>query len=154
LPEQIHHKDPVKQFDSRLQFCNHSADRLLHSVGFPITLVRITRPEKTSQAILPATRYNVHVQVRHTLAHAIIHRNERAVRLHSRLDRARQKLNVTKDRFNQVRGQIDQSLIMLFGDKQAMTWKDRTMIEKGQAVVVFEDDASSEFAARDFAEQT
>jgi hypothetical protein len=28
------------------------------------------------------------------------------------------------------------------------------MIEKGHAVVVFKDDASGEFAARDFAEQT
>ena len=55
---------------------------------------------------------------------------------------------------SEVRRQIDQSLIMLFGDEQTMTWKDRTMIEKGQAVVVFKDDASSEFAARDFAEQT
>ena len=144
----------MKQFDSRLQFCNRRAYRLLHSVGFLITLVRITRPEKTSQAILPATRYNVHVQVRNTLAHAIIHRDKRAVRLHPGFDRARQKLNVPKERFNQVRGHIDQSLIMLFGDEQAMTWKDRTMIEKGQAVVVFEDDASSQFAARDFAEQT
>ena len=93
------------------------------------------------------------VQVGDALAHAIIHRDERAVSLHSHFDRARQKLNVTKDRFNQVRGQIDQRLIMLFGDEQAMTWKDRTMIEKGQAVVVFKDDASGEFATRDFAEQ-
>ena len=96
----------------------------------------------------------MHVQVRHTLAHAIIHRDERAVRLHSHLDRARQKLNVTKHRFNQGRGQIDQSFIMLFGDKQAMTREDRTMIEKGQAVVVFKDDASGEFTTSDFAEQT
>src|SRR5256885_102816 len=43
---------------------------------------------------------------------------------------------------------------MLFGDEQAMTRKDGTMIEKGQAVVIFKDDASSEFTAGDFAEQT
>ena len=95
----------------------------------------------------------MHVQVRNTLAHAIIHRYERSVRLHSHLDRARQKLNVTKNRFNQVRGQIDQSLIMLLGDEQAMTRKDRTMIEKSQAVIVFKDKASGEFATREFAEQ-
>ena len=96
----------------------------------------------------------MHVQVRDTLAHAIIHPDECAVRLHSRFDCARQKLNVTKDWFNQVHGQIDQSFIMLFGYEQAMTRKDGTMIEKSQAVVIFKDDASGEFAAHDLAEQT
>src|SRR5256885_15469011 len=66
----------------RPQDIDRRANCLLHEMGFLITLVRITRPEKTSQAILPATRYNMHVQVRNTLAHAIIHRDKRAVRLH------------------------------------------------------------------------
>ena len=35
-----------------------------------------------------------------------------------------------------------------------MTRKDGTMIEKSQAVVIFKDDASGEFAAHDLAEQT
>ena len=136
-----------------IHFFNRRSNCLLNSVSFFITLVRITRPEETSEAILSPSRHDMHVQVRHTLAHAIIHRDERSVRLHSHLDRARQKLNVTKNRFNQGRGQIDQSFIMLFGDKQAMTRKDRPMIEKCQAVVVFKDDASGEFATRNFAEQ-
>ena len=94
----------------------------------------------------------MHVQMRNTLAHAIIHRDERPVRLHSRFDCARQNLNVAKDRFNQVCRQIDQSFIVLFGYEQAMTRKDRTMIEKGEAVVIFKDHASGEFATHDFAE--
>jgi len=42
---------------------------------------------------------------------------------------------------------------MLFRHKQAMTRKDGPMIEKGDTVVIFKDDASDEFAAHDFAEQ-
>jgi len=42
---------------------------------------------------------------------------------------------------------------MLFGYQQAMPREDGTMIEKGDAVVIFEDDASGELAANDFAKQ-
>jgi len=34
-----------------------------------------------------------------------------------------------------------------------MTWKDRTVIKKGEAVIIFKDNPRGEFAADDFAEQ-
>src|SRR5438128_1220813 len=82
------------------QLWERSANRLLSNFRFFITLIRVARPEETSETILSPSRDHMYVQVRNTLADAVVHRDERSVSLHSRLDCARQKLNAAKDRFN------------------------------------------------------
>src|SRR2546423_15050144 len=85
---------------SRLQIINSSANCLLHNFRFLITLIRITRPEETSEAIFSPSRHHMYVQMRNTLAHAIVHRDKRSVSLHSSFNCACQKLNAAKDGFN------------------------------------------------------
>src|SRR5207249_491844 len=103
---------------------------------------------------LSAAGNNMYVKMRHALTHAIVHRDECSMRLHSLLYRACQRLRVREERFDQIRRQIHQRLVMLFGNQQTMAGEDRAMIEKSDADVVFKDDTCSDFATRDFAEET
>ena len=42
---------------------------------------------------------------------------------------------------------------MSFWNKQAMSRKNRPMVEESDAIIVFEDNASSDFATHDFAKE-
>jgi hypothetical protein len=60
-------------------------------------------------------------------------------------------LGRTEKRFDQLSRQISERFIMLPWDQQGMPGKHRAMIQKSKAVIVFEDKASSNFAAGNFA---
>src|SRR5215831_12135955 len=93
------------------------------------------------------------VKVRHALTDAIVHRDKAAVSLHARFDTARQKLRIPEEGPDQLGRQIDQRFIMLFWNQQTMPGKDRAMIQKGYAVVVFEDYARRDGAFRNPTEE-
>lgn len=96
----------------------------------------------------------MHVQMWHALAHAIIHRHECSVGFHGGFDGPRQKLHVFEVRPNLIGRQISQSFVVFFGDNQAMTGKNRTMVEKGDGVFVFKDNAGRQVALDNLAEET
>ena len=96
----------------------------------------------------------MHVEVWHALAHAIVHRHESSVRFHGSFDCARQKLHVLEVRLNLPGRQISQSFAVFFGNNQAMTGKDGTMVEKSDRVLVFKNNTGGDFTADDFAEET
>jgi hypothetical protein len=69
--------------------------------------------------------------MRHTLANAIVHGNERTLGFKGTLHRPPQKLRVLKERANKLSRQVRQSFEMFFRNQQAMAGKQRTMVEKG-----------------------
>jgi len=88
----------------------------------------LPRPEETAQTVFFSSRNNVYVQVRHALAHSIVNRDKRALRLHALLDGARQHLDITEERRNELRGKIFERFIVHLGNQQRMARKKRTMV--------------------------
>jgi len=88
------------------------------------------------------------------LAHAIIHRHKSSVRFHGSFDCARQELHVLEVRLNLLGRQIGQSFAVFSGNNQAMTGKNRTMVEKSDRVFVFKDNTGRDFTADDLTEET
>ena len=99
---------------------------------FHLRLVRMSlpRPEETAQAIFLPARNDVYVQVRHALAHSIVNRDKRALRLHAPLDGARQHLDIAEKRRNELRGKIFERFTVQLGDQQRVARKKRTMVQE------------------------
>lgn len=76
----------------------------------------------------------MHVKMWHALADAIIHRHQSSVSFHGAFNCARQELHVCEVGLNLLWRQISQGFAVILGDNQAMTGKNRTMIEKGDRV--------------------
>lgn len=94
----------------------------------------------------------MHVQVRDALADSIVNRDKRAFRLHAMLHRANQHLGVSKERCDEMRGEILQRLIVLLGNQQSMAGKKRTVIQESKRNVVFKNDIARQIACDDLAE--
>jgi hypothetical protein len=114
------------------QYLNRIANGLLHDVSFFLALVWPSRPEESLEAIFPPARHDVRVQMRHALTNAVIDRYKGAVGLERSLDRAGEQLHIAEERSDQVLGQVRQSFVVAFGNQQAMSRKNRAMIEKSQ----------------------
>ena len=54
-------------------------------------------PKKSLQTILLSARHDMHVQMRHTLTHTIVHCQERAFRFKCNFYRARQQLHILEE---------------------------------------------------------
>jgi hypothetical protein len=126
-------------FDDSIQ---RAAYRSLNSVSLVLAFVRVTRPKEAFQSVFAAARHNVGMQMRHTLADAVVHRDEGAVGFQRRLDRTTEKLHIPEEGPDQVRGQIGQSFVVFFRNQEAVARKNRTVIEKGQGYFVFKYEAS------------
>jgi hypothetical protein len=112
-------------------------DRFRDTSRSLVAFVLLPRPEKAPQAILVAPGHDVDVQVRHTLAHAVIDRNERALGAHRQLHRPSQQPCIAKQRSDKLLGQVPESLEMPARDEQGMAGKQRPVVQKGRARGVF-----------------
>src|SRR5258708_26612167 len=74
--------DALVRLSGNAQALNRGVDGALHVFHFAFGLVRIARPEKTLQAVPLAPRHDVDMQMRHTLAHPIVDRDEGSLGLH------------------------------------------------------------------------
>jgi len=77
---------------------NGLPDAFANAFHFFGAFVLLPRPEEAAQAIFLPTRNDVNVKVRHALADAVVHRNERALGLHGLFDRSGDQLRVAKER--------------------------------------------------------
>ena len=111
------------------------------------------RPEKSSQSVALGSRHNMNMQMRHALAHDIIHRHKTALGLHGRRHRPGQMLRIQKERPHQLGRQIRQRPVMLLGNQQHVPRKQRPMIQKRHRDLVFENNLRRHAVRRDFAEQ-
>lgn len=83
--------------------------------------------------------------MRHTLTDPIIDRDKCAVRFHGRFDCPRQELRVREESSHQIERQVGKRFVMLFRNKERVTGKNRTMVEKGERNGIFEHDSSRDF---------
>lgn len=94
----------------------------------------------------------MNVHMRHALTHAIVDGDERPLSAQSLLHRDRQRSRIRREPCQQRGRHVDQCFDMDARNEQAMSWKQRTMIEEGECLPVLEDDAGRNVAARDLAE--
>ena len=95
-----------------------------------IRFIGAAGPEETFQAIAFAPRHDMHVQVRHALAHLIVDCHERAFGFHSRFDCALQILSGLEQRPYKLVWKIRQRYVVLNRDQQHVSRKQRSVIQK------------------------
>jgi len=103
-------------------------------------LVRLARPEETAKAVLFAAGYDVHVQMRHALADAVVDGHEGTVGRESSLDGASQQLGSGEERMDQCGGEIRKRFGVLFGNEQGVAWEDGPVVQERKRRIIFEDD--------------
>lgn len=81
----------------------------------------------------------MHVKMRHALADSVIHRHEGSVRFQGGLNRARQELGILKKWADQIGRKIAQGLMMISGNQQAMSGKNRPVVEESKGDFVCKD---------------
>ena len=86
-------------------------------------------PEEAAQAVLVAARYDVDVQVGYALADSVVHGDEAAVRFEPRLDCTRDQLRIGEKRAHEGLGYVEQRLVVLPRDQQAVTGEERAAVE-------------------------
>jgi hypothetical protein len=111
---------------------HRAAYRRLYRRRLFLAFVRVTRPKEAFQSVFAAARDNVSVQMGHALADAIVQGDEGAMSFQRRLNGPTEKLHIPEEGPDQVLGQIGQSFVMFFRNQEAMTRKNRTVIEKGE----------------------
>jgi hypothetical protein len=143
----------AKKF-SRREFGKRFFDGGLHQLGIFLALVRMPGPEKAFQPVLPAAWHCMHVEMRNTLTDPVIDRHKCSFRLHGGLNRAGQELGGF-EKGRDFRGwKVSQRFVVFFGNQEAMSGKDRPMIQKSEAMLVFKYNARGHVAGDDFAEET
>ena len=95
-----------------------AARRDLRHVG--LVAVAKARPEEPPQSVLAIARHHVHVEMRHALAHPVVHRDERARRAQAALDGPAEALHLGEERLEQLTREIDQRLVVLAGDDEGV----------------------------------
>jgi hypothetical protein len=80
----------------------------------------------------------VHVQVRHALADAVVHRHERARRTEAALDRPGDPLHPGEQGAEQVGWHVGQRLVVVAGHHQRVPREQGPQVEEGQDDVVVE----------------
>jgi hypothetical protein len=94
------------------------------------------------------------MKMRHALAYAIIDRHECTVSIHSELDRTRKYLSISKVGTYEFAWEIGQRFEVFSRYQENMTGKNGSVIEKGDARFVFEDDWRLNRTGNDAAENT
>jgi hypothetical protein len=118
---------------------------------FAVT-VGLAGPKEAFQPILLTARDNVNMQMRDALAHPVINCNEGALGQESLFDSTHQQLGVREYCPNEFGWQVVQGAEVLFGHKQAVSWKDRAIVQEGQGEIVFKHAITGYFSANDVAE--
>lgn len=122
--------------DLCLQFGDRFQQGFLNACQMVAVTVGLARPEEPFQSILLPARDDVNVKMRHALTHAVVDRDECPFSPESLFHRACQQLRVGKQRREEPGWKVSQSANVLFGNEEAMPWKDWAMVEKGQGELV------------------
>jgi len=96
----------------------------------------------------------MHMEMGDALADAVVHGHERALRRHCVFDRSSEELNLSKERAHQVGRKVRESRYMTPRQHQAMTWKERPVVEEGERDLALVNDRSRHFAEDHPAEKT
>jgi len=94
----------------------------------------------------------MHVHMRHALADPVVDGHESSLRSKAFLNCESQQTRIREELSQHRRFDINQRIKMFFRNQKAMTREHRTMIQKGQAVDVFEDNGCRNSTADDLAE--
>ena len=95
-------------------------------------LVLAARPEKALEPIALASWHNVYVDMGHTLAHAIVNGYESAFSPQPLFHRPRQTSGHREKPAGQSVRQLNQVLVMVAGNDQAVAGEQRPVIQKHQ----------------------
>lgn len=79
----------------------------------------------------------MYVEVRDALAHAIIGRDERSLRVHRQLDCGGKRARIREQRLKHRIRQVGNCLEMSFGNHETMPGEQRPMIQKRNRVLIF-----------------
>ena len=115
--------------------------------------VLLPRPEEAAQAVAFGARHDVHVHVRHRLAHDVVLRDPRALRAQAVDDRARAPLHGHEHRRQQRSRQLGQRDDVLARDHEHVPFEHRADVEERDDVGLVEHDVRGRVAGDDRAER-
>src|SRR6478609_2854971 len=118
---------------------------LLRGVGRP-------RPEEAAEPVALGTRDDVHVQVRHGLAHDVVHRHERALCAERTDDGRGEALGGPEHRGVQLGREVEEGVDVSSRHEQDVTLEDRAAVEEGDEVRLVEHDVGRHLPRHDRAE--
>lgn len=116
--------------------------------------IRMARPEESLQAIALPSRHDVHVQMRHALAHLVVDGDESSLRLQRFLNRARQLSRVGEQWLHEAIVEIEQGIRMQLGHEQAMSGEQRPVIQESDGMLILENVVRRQFAIDNPAKRT
>ena len=102
------HREPMRKVPLEPQVVESADTSLLGVLLRLAVLVARPRPEEAAQAVPLRPWYDVQVQVRHRLAHGVVHRHEGSLRAQTLDHRRRQSLTGREERVAQLGGQVGQ----------------------------------------------
>jgi len=150
-PGRLEYVDPASTVLSKTG--DRFVQRLLHGEPRLRIGVSSTGPEEAFQTVFGPARNDVNMQVRHALADAIVDGDERPRGVQTLLHGGAEQLRAPKQRRNEFRGKIRQRFNVPPRDQQAVAWKERAVIEKGQRLLIFKHDIRLRRSGSDLAEQ-
>jgi hypothetical protein len=133
-------------FSRFLNFGDGGTKVCQNPVHFIRTRVPVPRPEEAFEAITFAARHDMEMKMGDALAYVIVRADEGPFGAHGLLDRTGKHLHSREKWFVQRFRQIGDGLEMTFGNKQAVTRKERAMIQKSERVLVLENATAFRFA--------
>src|SRR5256885_704059 len=146
---------PRRKRLSRLVTLTNCGPKLsANRVDFVRILVLSTRPEEPLQAVAFTPRHNMHVKMGDALADTIIGCNEGSFCSHTLLDGPSEHTSCGKKWSDQRIGNIHEGLKMGFGNQQAVSRKQRAMIEEGERVFVFKNPVAVRLGQKNLTEGT
>jgi hypothetical protein len=116
-------------------------------------LIGAPGPKESFQPVSLAARNDVNVEMRDALADAIVDGHEGSFGVHPLHDGAGKKLDIQKERADQIIGQVRKRLKVALYDEEAMAGEKRAMIQKCERELVFKNFVAGNAAADDVAER-
>src|SRR6266545_3969302 len=130
------------------------ANSVARRAGGLFAFVFLARPKKAAQSILLAPGNDVYVQVRNALAYPIVHGHECAVGSEPAFDRTGDALHAGKDSGDLLRRHVVQRSVVALRHDEAVSGKQRMVIEEDDHFRAIVDDVRGKLAGRDAAKQT
>ena len=111
-------------------------------------------PEEPPQAVLGTAGHDMDMEVRHALAHGVVHGHERARGVERHAERGGEPTGPAKQRVELGGRQLDEGAVMLSGHEEHVPHEQGPDVEEGHAVVVVEHDLRRCRPLDDATEQT
>ena len=106
--------------------------------GLFVRRVLRPRPEEPSEPVLFPSRDHVHVEVGHALAHGVVHRHERSVRLETACHGPRHALHALEESAQALGRHVQQGDPVRSGDNQHVPLEDGPRVEKRDRLIVLQ----------------